>query len=277
MKLPLKTDQSLASLLLGKPKATTLENRVFNAVALLAGLTGLLTLLQNLVLELPLIHSVLSTMGIFVGIIFYVWSLKSKRYKPLVIPIFTFFLGLITASWFATSGSLGPTSFIFFNLFVSGTILFKKPQNILFLGSTLLIVIVLLMTEYFKPDTIWPYFDRSQRFLDVGITLVICLGITGTLVHLVASEHQRERDLNEQLYQQTLKDKEALEKALKEIRVLKGLIPICANCKKIRDDQGFWHQVESYIAAHAEVAFTHGICPECKLKLYPEIFGEKKE
>jgi hypothetical protein len=277
MKLPLKIDQTFASLLLGKPKATTLENRVFNAVAMLAGLTGLLTLAQNLVLELPFIHSALSIIAIFVGAFFYTWSLKSRKYKPLVIPIFTFFLGLIVASWFATGGSLGPTSFIFFNLFISGTILFKKPRNILFLGSTLLIVIVLLMTEYFKPDTIWPYFDRSQRFLDVGITLVVCLGITGALVHLVTSEHQRERDLNEQLYQQTLKDKEALEKALKEIRVLKGLIPICANCKKIRDDQGFWHQVESYIAAHAEVAFTHGICPECKLKLYPEFFGEKKE
>ncbi|GAB4440395.1 MAG: hypothetical protein Fur0044_36860 [Anaerolineae bacterium] len=126
MKLPLKIDQTFASHLLGKPKATTLENRVFNAVAMLAGLTGLLTLAQNLVLELPFIHSALSIIAIFVGAFFYTWSLKSRKYKPLVIPIFTLFLGLIAASWFATGGSLGPTSFIFFNLFISGTYVHDK-------------------------------------------------------------------------------------------------------------------------------------------------------
>lgn len=63
------------------------------------------------------------------------------------------------------------------------------------------------------------------------------------------------------------------EKALEETRILRGLLPVCASCKKIRDDQGYWTQMETYIAAHSEADFSHSICPECAKKLYPEIFN----
>jgi DNA-binding LytR/AlgR family response regulator len=62
-----------------------------------------------------------------------------------------------------------------------------------------------------------------------------------------------------------------LAQALANIQTLSGLIPICAGCKKVRDDRGFWDQVESYIARHSDAKFTHGICPECSLKYYPGI------
>jgi len=67
----------------------------------------------------------------------------------------------------------------------------------------------------------------------------------------------------------------ALEKTLGEMKRLSGLLPMCANCKNIRDDQGYWHQVESYIRDHSEADFTHGLCPACLEKLYPEIFPGK--
>lgn len=66
---------------------------------------------------------------------------------------------------------------------------------------------------------------------------------------------------------QTLQD---LQEALKEIRTLSGFIPICASCKKIRDDKGFWKQVEVYIQERSDVQFSHSVCPECKKRLYPE-------
>ena len=62
---------------------------------------------------------------------------------------------------------------------------------------------------------------------------------------------------------------ESLRQALDEIKTLSGIVPICANCKKIRDDQGFWSQVEVYVRDHTEATFSHGICPECRVKLYP--------
>lgn len=65
-----------------------------------------------------------------------------------------------------------------------------------------------------------------------------------------------------------------LEGALARISTLRGLLPICANCKKIRDDEGYWHQVEVYLREHSEAEFTHGICPECVQKLYPDFPGE---
>jgi hypothetical protein len=63
-----------------------------------------------------------------------------------------------------------------------------------------------------------------------------------------------------------------LQKALSEVKVLSGLIPICASCKKIRDDKGYWNRIESYIEAHSAAEFSHGICPECTKKLYPDFY-----
>ena len=63
-----------------------------------------------------------------------------------------------------------------------------------------------------------------------------------------------------------LRKNDELEKALKEIKVLQGLIPICSYCKKIRDDAGLWQQMESYITKHSEASFTHGICEPCAKK-----------
>ena len=69
----------------------------------------------------------------------------------------------------------------------------------------------------------------------------------------------REKDLN-------IKE---LNIALDEIKTLRGIIPICASCKKIRDDTEHWSQLETYIKEHSEADFSHGICPECAEELYP--------
>jgi PAS domain S-box-containing protein len=63
-----------------------------------------------------------------------------------------------------------------------------------------------------------------------------------------------------------------LQDALDRIKTLRGIIPICASCKKIRDDQGYWNQIESYIKDHSEADFSHGICPDCAKRLYPDFY-----
>lgn len=70
-------------------------------------------------------------------------------------------------------------------------------------------------------------------------------------------------------YDQLAAEKVALEAALQQVKTLQSLLPICASCKKIRDDSGYWHQVESYMRHHAGIEFSHSICPECRTKLYP--------
>lgn len=76
------------------------------------------------------------------------------------------------------------------------------------------------------------------------------------------------------LYHKAVLEKESLLRELQEaynkLKKLSGLIPICSHCKKIRDDNGFWNQVEQYISEHTDAVFSHGICPDCMQKLYPE-------
>ncbi len=79
--------------------------------------------------------------------------------------------------------------------------------------------------------------------------------------------------LTDSLEQLTARNR-GLEKALGEIGTLRTLLPICANCKKVRDDEGYWRQVEDYLGEHSGLKFTHGICPDCALRLYPELYNK---
>jgi two-component system, OmpR family, response regulator VanR len=93
--------------------------------------------------------------------------------------------------------------------------------------------------------------------------------------------------LNEQLVQEVAERKKSeqekeqliveLQQALAEVKKLSGLLPICASCKRIRDDQGYWQQIEGYISEHSEADFSHGICPKCAKELYPELNLERGE
>lgn len=82
-----------------------------------------------------------------------------------------------------------------------------------------------------------------------------------------------ERKRLERKMEKLIKD---LKTALTNVKRLRGLIPICANCKKIRDDEGYWKEVESYIHEHSDAEFTHGICPDCIKKLYPQYYDKNK-
>jgi PAS domain S-box-containing protein len=75
--------------------------------------------------------------------------------------------------------------------------------------------------------------------------------------------------------EQALKEKNVLlEEALAKVKLLSGLLPICSSCKKIRDDKGYWSQVENYIEKHSQATFTHGLCPGCVQAYFPDIKGD---
>ncbi|WP_163338140.1 response regulator [Desulfopila sp. IMCC35008] len=107
----------------------------------------------------------------------------------------------------------------------------------------------------------------------VGIPLLVTcapfLHDDGSLmgsVH-VARNISRQKDAEREREELIMK----LEKTLSKVKQLSGFLPICASCKKIRDDQGYWSQVEEYVSAHSEAVFSHGICPDCIKILYPEL------
>lgn len=68
----------------------------------------------------------------------------------------------------------------------------------------------------------------------------------------------------------------SLQDALASVKTLRGMLPICASCKKIRNDEGYWERIETYIREHSDASFTHGICPDCAKKLYPQYYGDGK-
>jgi PAS domain S-box-containing protein len=72
-----------------------------------------------------------------------------------------------------------------------------------------------------------------------------------------------------------IQSKEIIEHLKNEIHTLRGIIPICSSCKNVRDDEGYWQQVEAYVRDRSEAEFSHSICPKCLKKLYPEFIGKK--
>jgi ligand-binding sensor domain-containing protein len=103
-----------------------------------------------------------------------------------------------------------------------------------------------------------PAFHQTYWFL--GLTALAGLACLTLVVQLrIRRLKTRERELTRRVNE-----------AVASIKTLQGLLPICAACKRIRDDQGYWTHLETYISAHTEADFTHGICPDCQRRLYPE-------
>ena len=99
----------------------------------------------------------------------------------------------------------------------------------------------------------------SPALLNLGFfCLILVVQVAVTVAFLLLNAERVEWELRD---------------TLAHVRVLRGMLPICASCKKVRDDQGYWQQLESYVADHSDAEFSHGICPECAERLYPEVAG----
>ncbi|EEF60356.1 PAS domain-containing response regulator [Pedosphaera parvula] len=109
---------------------------------------------------------------------------------------------------------------------------------------------------------------KDGAIIDVSLTLSAIKNGKGEVVGVSAIERDITRRKREE--KERLRLIEELKEALTNIKTLKGLLPICASCKMIRDDRGYWERVETYISKHTQAEFTHGICPDCRERLYPE-------
>lgn len=126
--------------------------------------------------------------------------------------------------------------------------------------SASVVMAILAALVWFAADTLGghAYSHAAIGVWNTGVRLLafMIIGLfTSRLAALLAGERQTSADL---------------EKALAEVEVLRGLLPICAWCKKIRDERGEWQQVETYIARHGDVEFTHGMCDDCAARMLGE-------
>ena len=127
-----------------------------------------------------------------------------------------------------------------------------------------------------------PFLERERQYIIMTGSSLIFLWLMG-LVGIVfgkrglrkqiryRDEAEKEvrnyRDNLEVLVEERTRE---LKESLEKVKILNGMLPICASCKKIRDDKGYWNQIEAYIGEHSEATFSHGICPGCAKELYPE-------
>lgn len=109
--------------------------------------------------------------------------------------------------------------------------------------------------------------DSETRGLDLGACDYITKPFNQELVRLRGRNRLALKKTSDLLEKRTIE----LEQNLKKVRLLSGMLPICSSCKKIRDDKGYWEQIETYIAGHSEAEFTHGICPGCVKLYFPEL------
>jgi len=103
--------------------------------------------------------------------------------------------------------------------------------------------------------------EAWMRLVVGGVIIGYSFYAQGVLSKLTRSEREKALVIEE------------LTDALGRIETLRGLIPICSYCKRIRDDKGYWNKIESYISEHSRAEFTHGICPECEEKLKNEVIA----
>ena len=130
-----------------------------------------------------------------------------------------------------------------------------------------------LIISVFACPFLWIYFTWQSKKNGMEIenrpVLAILKQVAEIKKELTLAQQEIER--RKKLEKEREKLIEELQQALSEIKTLRGFLPICANCKKIRDDEGYWQQIEEYIQARSDARFSHSICPECTKKLYPEL------
>jgi hypothetical protein len=101
----------------------------------------------------------------------------------------------------------------------------------------------------------------------IGLATSACMVVGVALIAPIFVSLRRSQEEQQQLIGE-------LREAMSQVQTLKGFLPICASCKKIRDDDGYWTQIETYIRDHSEAEFSHGLCPDCARTLYPDLFTE---
>ncbi len=111
---------------------------------------------------------------------------------------------------------------------------------------------------------------KDGSLFPIEFSSVVFKGPSGRVKTCLIVRDITERKAHEAERNRLIKE---LQEALGRVKTLSGLLPICASCRKIRDAQGTWHHLETYIRKHTEADFSHGICPDCRRQLYPELPG----
>jgi hypothetical protein len=248
--------RSIEELLLGHLATSTLEGRVATSVSLLVCLGSAISMILNAFFT-TFEQTCLSALGTFISGFLYLFLRKSGRWEPLALPGCLIFLVIVAIAWATDTGSYSTAGYFFFMVVTVSSIVLRRRYLSLFVTLTVLTLGIIFVREHFTPlPVLLDAPSRLRRLGDTAFTLPLCIVIIAAQIRIVIRQH--------------LRDKEEIVRAMDEIRTLRGMLPICSKCKKIRDRSGYWSRIEEYIVTHSATEFSHGFCPECLAELYSE-------
>ena len=177
-------------------------------------------------------------------------------YRPVPVTVFSSLLVIVLGIIdFTTGWELGFFTFYFIPIAYSAWYAGYK----LSLFTAVFSAVIWFLADYFL---LRHYSSIFFLFWNMTLRLVVFFLVSffvSKLHNLLLNEKKISNDLRE---------------AAKQIKTLKGFLPICASCKKIRNDDGYWEQLEKYICEHSDAEFSHGLCDACARRLYPELFND---
>jgi len=177
------------------------------------------------------------------------------------------FVALINLAWFADAGADGAAP-LWFTLGATLVVLFfRGAARWVALGLFVLDGVGLTWLDYRYPELALRPAIRLDRYLDLVTGFPLAEVTCAVMFAIVLKGYRDERRLLTEANQ-------ALERTLSELSTLRGLLPVCGWCKKIRDDQGAWVQLETYVSERTQAAFSHGICPDCAQRNFNEAGGQ---
>lgn len=188
----------------------------------------------------------------------------SRRGHQLPGTLAALFAALLNIAWFLGGGSQGSVVMWFFVASVLFVIIFRGRTRALVLTSFLANAMLLYWIDLRQPSLIAPPATAGERFVDLvsgfALSALTCVLLVGGVLAAYNREQRRLEEVNR-----------ALERSLAEVKTLRGLLPVCAWCQRIRDDAGDWQPMAVYL--EERTSMTHGICPACLEKHFDEVGG----
>jgi hypothetical protein len=255
-------------------KENKLRNELINKILVVSMYVGALTVAgaQYRALSIGFTHRDLLQLSVLVFtiiIVLFRHKLQAKQKAWFLIAAYSFggFSG------FFTLGMLGGSVFVLPAAVVVISVFYSMRVTALYIGLYLLLGIVIafrfcsgiarleISADYFM--TSWAHWNAYI------ICIAFIFSVTLVTVHYYRKSVESLMGIIKNQRDELVRTNEDLVNTSKKIKILSGLLPICSNCKKIRDDHDNWHRLETYIKKNSEADFTHGLCPACIKTLYP--------
>lgn len=222
----------------------------------------------NAAIESPPIEFVYCLAAGGVALAFHLAGKRMQNPEKLVAPLQALAVTILGVAWFSNNGIHGSIPFFFFPLLVMSSIMAKGAERMITLSSIVLVFFALVLVHRNQPGLVNGYANDAAWFDDVAavlaVTFLVCCSLAITLAKAYAEERERVIQLTEEATRSRI---EAM-RLERELATIKEILPICASCRKIRDPDGHWHDIERVLSEATGTKYSHGLCEICFESLY---------